>query len=136
MKEHSDPLNKSNKRSLYACTKIGCYNDDGVLIGNIRKLLLEKVNGKKQTRYLTGKYGWTKEKLALIDWSAFEEALQKQMSRRQTCLAQIMHDWQNVVTQKEKIDAMINNKCPTAECGMIEDNERYLKYQNKVMIRE
>ena len=135
MKYHSDPLNKRHKRHLYTHTKIGCYNDDGVFIGNIRKHLIEKINGRKLLRYLMGKYGWTEDKISLIDWAALEEVLRKQSPTRQKRLAQIMHNWQNVGTQKDNIDDTTTHKCPTG-CDMVEDHGHYLICQNEVMTKE
>ena len=135
MKQHVDPLHKLNRRPLYTHTKVGYYNSDGIFIGNVRKYLLNKINGSNLLRYLKGKYGWNNETRSLIEWSALEEALRTQSSTRQTRLAQIMHDWQNVGTQKVKIDPTSDAKCPT-QCGATEDPGHYLQCQHSLMKTE
>ena len=81
-------------------------------------------------------YGWSEDKLNLIGWQASEEALRKQSTTRQTRLAWIIHNWQNVGTQKEKIEpTTTDNNCPTG-CGMFEDHGHYLHCQHETMKME
>ena len=55
---------------------------------------------------------------------SLEAAPKKQTSAKQTRLAQPMFEWQNVGTQKEKIEN-VDNKCPT-KCGAVEVPCHYL----------
>ena len=135
MKHHTDPLQTSNRRPLYPHTKVGFYSKDGIFIGNVRQYLLNQINGKNLLRYLNGKYGWNTAIISLIDWHALEVALRSQTSTRQTRLAQIMHDWQNVGTQKVKIDPTTTAKCPT-QCGETKDPAHYLRCQHPLMQSE
>ena len=66
-----------------------------------------------------------------INWKALEKALNKQTATRQTRLAQLMYNWQNVGTQKEKIDSS-DSRCPT-NCGDIESPCHYLECKNESM---
>ena len=134
MEKHRNPFSTTHRRPMYKHTVINFYSDQGIQIGNIKQYILQTTNGPKLKKYIESKYGWTLEQQNTINWRALETVLKKQTSTRQTRLAQLMYNWQNVGTQKEKIDSS-GNKCPT-NCGEVETPSHYLQCSNKSMSKE
>ena len=46
MKDHNDYFSSYNKSAVYSQTAMGCYTDQDIFIGNIRRDLYDSVNVK------------------------------------------------------------------------------------------
>ena len=134
MDTHQNPYSTTHRRPMYSQSIINFYTTQGIMIGDIKQYMLDTRNGPKLQRYITKKYGWNQMDQQQINWKALEEALKKQTTTRQTRLTQLMYNWQNVGTQKEKIESS-DSSCPT-NCGEIETPCHYLECKNESMLKE
>ena len=123
-----------------------------IQITDLRDYLLMKKHGHDILEYLSRKNHWTPEALVQVDWAGLDQCLKKAGILKRIKLLQLMHDWQNVGSQKRKFhearDSTTNStlppttqtqrdeeKCP-AQCGELEGNLHYMKCKAETMRTE
>ena len=129
-------------KPLFDTTGMHLTDKDGKVIDDLHSYLLRQVNGNAMLTYYREKRGWSNYHFEKIDWEAMEMALKKASQTSRNRYMQIMHGWQNVGEQKEKIGltdhtprgtaAATLHLCPTG-CGAKECQLHYVKCQHKAM---
>ena len=132
-------------KPVFSTTKIQLRNDEGITVTNVRRYLLRQNNGEILLDYYRQRKGWHSRVLSQVDWEALEALLKKAHPIKKNRIVQVLHDWQNVGSQKGRFrDARLGSKvepplqptveeesthkCPM-ECGETEDNLHYVKCQ-------
>ena len=121
------------QRQSFSHTKISIYDDDGVMITDFSKFLYKKINGKSLQQYIEEKYGLEPEVVQLIDWYTIGEVLKTYTPFRQKKTVQMIYDWQNDGSQKQKI-LHGEGQCPA--CGEEESHLHYVTCTDKAMTIE
>ena len=96
------------------------WNQQFLLHTNIPHLIHHYSHGPQLIEYLLERNHWTPTTFQQIAWQPFEAFMQGQTSRKRTLTCKYVHDWQNVGTQKEKIDEATTESCCPMECGKTE----------------
>ena len=135
------------QRPNFSTSTLSIHNDKDVHISDLRKYMIEKMNGARMIQYYEDRRGWTKEILAMIEWEGIDVMLRQARPIRRIKIVKLMHNWQNVGRQKGKIrDAKLKletdnplqptkeeidcHLCP-GECGEEEGHLHYLSCQEK-----
>ena len=95
-------------------------------LSNIAEVLCHQEHGPPLKDYLLQKNQWTEEEFSTIDWNAFNKACSDKPRRQQTQVCKMIHGWQNVGTQKHRINNQTaEHQCPFG-CNQIETQHHYL----------
>ena len=75
--------------------------------------------------YLQRKHDWSDDVFNTIDWTYFQEVLDKRPIHKSTNLIKYIHGWQHVRQQKQHMNASsADTKCPL--CGVMEQQHHYM----------
>jgi hypothetical protein len=132
-------------RPTFHNTVISLSTWDDVYVTDIRKYMVDKINGRRIMEYYKMRRGWSEELVSTIDWEGVEGMLRKANPMRRITLIKMMHNWQNIGVQKGKIrDSRLRMQTdepltPTEEekdchlcqdgCGEVEGNLHYISCQ-------
>ena len=120
-------------RRMNSHTMIGIFDKQGKLVTDIQQYLYAEINGVKMKHYLQEKYDWETEHYESIEWGAIGEAIKSYSDFHSKKKIQMMYDWQNVGSQKEKIMGG-DNKCPA--CELSEHHLHFVLCTHKKMEQE
>ena len=81
-------------------TGFGIFNDQGILIKDIKAHIYMKVNGNSTQEYLMQKNRWSAEVFSSIDWIGIKRVLEALPIQKQMGRVQLMHHWQNTGEKK------------------------------------
>ena len=139
-------------RPTFKNSVISIYDKDNRYITDMRKYMVEKVNGKRIIDYYKNRRGWTEEVIENIEWEGINGMLRYATPLRRIKLVKMLHHWQNTGRQKGKIrDSRLKlesdrPKHPTVEeeschlcpdsCGEEEGNLHYLHCPKKKAIED
>ena len=90
------------KKPTLSAEAIAIYTKDDVQVTDLRKYIIQIKNGGELENYIKDKKGWNDEIMSTIDWEGIESMMNSAGSSRRTRLVQLMHNWQNVGSQKRK----------------------------------
>ena len=143
--------NTKIKRPTFKSTVISLYDKDEIYITDVRKHMVEKVNGKRMIDYYKKLRGWKEADLKNIQWEGINGMLKKATPMRRIKLVKLVHNWQNTGKQKGKIrDARLkinsdNPLQPTIEeegchlcpegCKEIENDQHYLHCKQELAVQ-
>ena len=82
---------------------ISLYNDEDVYITDVRKHMVEKVNGKRIIDYYEKRRGWKKNEIRNIQWEGVNGMLKKASPMKRIKYVKLLHNWQNTGKQKGRI---------------------------------
>ena len=112
---------RKKMRPTLTHSAIAMYNANGKYVTDVRKYMIEKVNGRRLLDYYIRKREWNEEVFKSIEWEGIHGMLNKSNPIRRIKIVKLMHNWQNTGRQKGRIrDARIRldtdtPKTPTAE---------------------
>lgn len=86
--------------------------DQYVLDTNMRKAIINKEHSLPLQKYLQEKNGWTSHIMEKIDWTSFQEVMEKRPIHESTNIIKYMHGWQHVGHQK----FLFNDKTKESRC--------------------
>ena len=115
------------RRPIFSHTKMGFYNNNGVMITNWDTFLYEYINGPTLHQYISEKYGWEIEQVNTLMWQALGDALKSYSKHKQKKIIQLLYDWQNDGAQKFKL-GQDPGQCNF--CAAFEDHLHYLECDN------
>ena len=113
--------NKILRRENLSHEVLSIHNREGVLINDLRKFMVEKVNGRDLLDYIERRKRWNEETSKSIEWEGIEGMLKKTNPIKRIKLVKMLFSWQNTGCQKGKIrDAKLraytdNPTAPTEE---------------------
>ena len=77
-------------------------NDALVKVHDIEPVIHVKIRGEEIRDYLMRKNNWTPAIIAGIEWKGLEKVLKPMAFHRRLTLLQLIHNWQNVGSQKQQ----------------------------------
>ena len=88
--------NKESPQFLYKESKIMVEMNDGLIYGDIGKILKEDLSKCKMEQYLMGKNkNWDRAIFTSIDWDAIEGCLNRMPDEQVTHIIKLAHGWQH-----------------------------------------
>jgi hypothetical protein len=90
----------SISRGAFSVGKV-CYHQNGTHVQDITKAISSYDSDRDILEYYVDK-GWSMDTLKLVDWICVEKFLKKQTPISRCKIVQMMHNWQNTGSQKEK----------------------------------
>ena len=131
------------KKPTLSTEVIALYTKEKVQILNVRQYMVNKKNGADLESYIKEKRGWDDDTMSTIEWEGIEAMLSSVGPNRRIRLIQLIHNWQNVGSQKGRFrDARLRldsdnpmtpteeevhcHKCPEG-CDEAESNLHYLE---------
>ena len=103
------------QRPIYSTTIFGIYNEDGILVGDFKQHITNKVHKAHLAEYLITKHKWTSHAIDVIHWNALTSALSSYQPFYRTKISQLMHDWQ-YIGERKRIMYDKDRLCPM-QCG-------------------
>jgi hypothetical protein len=97
---YSNTSEPTERGAFYA--GIVCYHQDGAHVQDITKAISSIDSDYDLLQYYISK-GWTMDSLKLVDWIGMETFMKNQSPIVRCKIVQMIHDWQNTGTQKQKI---------------------------------
>ena len=65
----------TNKRPVFSTTVLALYTHEDIQVLDIRRYMLNKVNGKRMKEYYERRRGWSEEVIEIIEWEGIEGML-------------------------------------------------------------
>lgn len=120
---------KTVARPTYCTTVLGVYTNEGTVLGDLYKYLLEPLGYNTLWEYLQTKHKWTSVLMKKIGWTALESTLKVYQPTYSTRIMQLMPDWQ-VIGERKALMCNEDNLYPM-QCGHIETKLHYLWCKDK-----
>ena len=96
------------KKEILSTEAISLYNSKNIQISNLRRYMINHINGSDLEEYMMKRKGWTKAEMREIEWEGVEAMLRGARSQQRANLIKLLHNWQNTGRQKGKFrDARI-----------------------------
>ena len=91
---------KVTKKPTQATTAIALYDSNNRQITDLRKYMVQRINGNELKEYTMKKKGWNERVMTSIEWEGIEKMMKSAPPLRRTKLIQLLHNWQNTGRQK------------------------------------
>ena len=104
-------------------------NDQLIKVNDIEPLIYDKIRGGDLRDYLMRKNKWTPTIIESINWNGLEKVLTNMVFHRRLTLLQLIHNWQNVGSQKQRF---LESAEPSLPKEMSQTGELRRQYQNQV----
>ena len=101
-------------------TRASLWKDQFHLHSDIDNLIYFYTHGPALRQYIINKTNWDPSTFDKVAWQAFFDTYHKRTSRKQTLICKYVHNWQNVGSQKIKIDSNTTEELCPMGCGKAE----------------
>ena len=95
-------VGKVKKKNVLSTEVISLFNNDEIQISNLRRYMVQRINGKELQDYMMKRKGWTSDIMSTIEWEGVESLMKSAGSTQRSKLIQLLHNWQNTGRQKGK----------------------------------
>ena len=119
------PMQTTHTPEHYPTTKASLWQEEYQLHSDLENIIHMRAHGQELRDYIIERTQWQPSIFNLVHWPVFYYYYKQQSSRKQMRICKYVHDWQNVGSQKFKIDKKTKEELCPMGCGCQESPMHY-----------